>query len=180
MNSASIQNLVEELSSRIPDSRAGLPLELFYFISRLTPMVNVDLFIQNEEGHTLLVWRDDPFYKGWHMAGGIIRFKELAADRIKAVAAGELGATVTSDPNPMAIHEKMNRERDIRGHFIALLYRCDLTSSLDEARRCRNPESPAHGEWKWHSCCPDNLLRAHEVYRPLFATRLEAARVSQE
>jgi len=170
VNNVPLQSLVEELSSRIPDSRKGLPSDLFYFISRLTPMLNVDLFIQNEEKQTLLVWRDDSFYKGWHIAGGIIRFKELAADRIKAVAASELGATVSADSEPLAIHEKINCERDVRGHFVALLYRCRLTSPLDEARRCTNPESPVHGQWKWHSNCPDNLLSSHEVYRRYFTT----------
>lgn len=166
-----IRSLVDSLRDHIPDAGAGLPLDVFYFISTLTPMVNVDLLIQNEEGRTLLVWREDLYYKGWHIAGGIIRFKELAADRIKAVAASELGATVIAEPEPIAIHEKINRERNIRGHFIALLYRCKLTSALDESRCCTNRQKPLHGQWAWHSQCPDNLLSSHEVYRKLFPTK---------
>jgi colanic acid biosynthesis protein WcaH len=35
------------------------------------------------KGRTLLTWRDDEsFGAGWHVPGGIIRYKETAADRI--------------------------------------------------------------------------------------------------
>jgi colanic acid biosynthesis protein WcaH len=166
---ATIESLVVELGLRFPDARAGLPQDLFYLVSRLTPLVNVDLLIQNEKGETLLVWREDVFYKGWHIAGGILRFKELAADRIKAVADAELGATVSAGSAPLAIFEKMNHQRDVRGHFIALLYRCELTSPLDEARRCVDVKAPLHGQWAWHHACPDNLLYSHQVYRRFFA-----------
>ena len=85
-----IQGLVRQLGCLVFDSKQGIPTDLFYFVSRMTPLVNVDLLIRDEGGRTLLIWRDDEFYHGWHIAGGIIRFKERAADRIAAVAALEL------------------------------------------------------------------------------------------
>ncbi len=160
-----MRGLIQQLDGLVSDPRQGLPQDLFYFVSRLTPLLNVDLLIQDARGRTLLVWRDDEFYRGWHIAGGIIRFKELAADRIKAVAALELGTTVEADPEPITILEKINCQRDVRGHFISLLYRCRLTSSLDEQRCCTNLDAPRHGEWAWHCHGPANLIAAHEVYR---------------
>src|SRR3954451_13793393 len=61
----------------------GLPEEFFLFLSRYTPIVNVDLLIQEAIGEdrrrTLLTWRDDETYgAGWHVPGGIIRYKESA------------------------------------------------------------------------------------------------------
>lgn len=166
--------LVEELGSLVPNAREGLPLDVFYLVSRLTPLVNVDLLIQNEQQETLLVWRHDEFYHGWHIPGGIIRFKEVAANRIRAVAASELGATVEATPEPIAIHEKLNHERELRSHFISLLYRCKLTSMPDEQLRCRDGKSPVHGQWAWHLDCPADLIAAHAIYRPFLAGTKES------
>ena len=56
----------------------GLSEETFLLISQLTPMVNVELLIQDKNKGTLLTWRHDKFYgPAWHLPGGIIRFKEL-------------------------------------------------------------------------------------------------------
>lgn len=169
MNAAArIHDLVAELDGLFPDARQGLPNELFYFVSRLTPLVNVDLLIRNDRGELLLTWRHDQFYKGWHIPGGIIRFKETAADRIKAVALSELGATVEADAAPCEVHEKQNCQRDVRGHFISLLYATRLTSDLDAARKCLDIAQPGNGQWAWHGPCPELLLPNHASYRHLF------------
>lgn len=165
---ARIRQLVAELEGLFPDSRRGLPNELFYFVSRLTPLVNVDLLIRNDRGEMLLTWRHDQFYKGWHIPGGIIRFKETAAERIKAVALAELGAAVEADATPCELHEKQNCERDVRGHFISLLYATRLTSDLDASRKCHDVARPDNGQWAWHGSCPDLLLPNHASYRHLF------------
>lgn len=167
-SAARIRELVAELDGLFPDSRRGLPNELFYFVSRLTPLVNVDLLIRNERGEILLTWRHDQFYKGWHIPGGIIRFKETAAERIQAVALSELGAAVEADASPCEVHEKRNCERDVRGHFISLLYATRLTSDLDASRKCVDMARPDNGQWAWHGSCPDLLLPNHASYRHLF------------
>jgi ADP-ribose pyrophosphatase YjhB (NUDIX family) len=163
-----IRELVTELDGLFPDSRQGLPLELFYFVSRLTPLVNVDLLIRNDRGEILLTWREDQFYKGWHIPGGIIRFKETAAERIKAVGMSELGAAVEADPAPCEVHEKQNCQRDVRGHFISLLYTTRLISDLDHSRVCTDLAHPRNGQWAWHGPCPELLLPNHASYRHLF------------
>ena len=165
---ARIQQLVRELEELFPDSRAGLPNELFFLVSRLTPLVNVDLFIQNEQRATLLTWRADAFYTGWHVPGGIIRFKELAADRIRAVARSELGASVEADAKPFDVSEKRHAERDVRGHFISMIYHARLTSPLDAALACTDLDAPRHGQWAWHRRCPERLIPQHAIYRHLF------------
>jgi len=165
---AQIRDLVTELDGLFPDSRHGLPIELFYFVSRLTPLVNVDLLIRNVRGEILLTWREDQFYRGWHIPGGIIRFKETAAERIKAVAMSELGATVEADSEPCEVHEKQNCQRDVRGHFISLLYVTRLRSGPDAAKACVDPDHPQNGQWAWHGRCPESLLPNHESYRHLF------------
>ncbi len=149
-----------------PAPRDGLPEEIFLFVSRLTPLVNVDLVIRDAAGRCLLTWRHDAFYgPGWHVPGGIIRFKESAAARIAAVAATELGARVDHAPAPLGLHEITHPTRDTRGHFISLPYACRLLTPLDEARRW-DPTRPRAGDWAWHHGAPDDLIAQHHVYRP--------------
>lgn len=160
-----LRELIDTLESFVQDPSKGLPEELFLFVSRITPLVNVDLLIKNEQNHTLLTWRDDAYYHGWHIPGGIIRHKETIAERIKAVAKYELGAEVQFNPVQLTINEMFNKTRDTRGHFISLLYQCTLVTQPDENLRCKSIISPNPNEWMWHGSCPASIIPQHEMYR---------------
>lgn len=150
----------------VGNARSGLTKPVFLFVSQLVPMVNVDLLIKNAQGHTLLTWREDEFYgPGWHVPGGIIRFKEYATSRIQQVARVELGVSVTADSTPLCVKEVMAAQRDVRGHFISLLYRCALTDGLDPAMAYQPDQPQQNGHWQWHDGCPSNLISQHEMYR---------------
>jgi colanic acid biosynthesis protein WcaH len=165
-----MEKLIRELEALIPNPCRGLPEDVFLFISRTTPLINVDLLIQDEEKRTLLTWRDDGYSApGWHVPGGILRFKEVAEERICAVARQELLAEVEFDPAPLAIHEIIHPTRRERGHFISLLYRCRLRTALDPSRRFQE-ENPRRDAWMWHSHFPDHMIPVHEIYRPFFKT----------
>lgn len=160
-----IRSLVDALESQIADPKQGLPEEVFLFVSRLTPMVNVDLLLKNSRNETLLTWREDQFYgPAWHVPGGIVRFKETLKNRISIVAKAELGASVEFNKEPLAITEMMASGRNTRGHFISLLYECRLGSPLDPERQYISG-TPRNGEWAWHAGCPDELIQPHQVYR---------------
>jgi len=123
----SIRSHVEALEAAAGDPRRGLPEDIFLLLSRLTPLVSVDLLIRDDRGRTLLTWRDDEYYgAGWHVPGSIIRFKELAVDRIHACAREELGAVVSCEPAPVLVAELIDTAERSRGHTISLLYRCRL------------------------------------------------------
>jgi colanic acid biosynthesis protein WcaH len=160
-----ISECINFLDTAADNPEYGLPEELFLFASRITPMVNVDLLIKNECGQTLLTWRDDGYWKpGWHIPGGIIRYKEEAAARINAVARLELGTTVEFKSEPISITQIILPERKNRAHFISLLYECKLTGTPDLALKY-NAGIPKSGEWSWHHGCPDDILEVHEIYR---------------
>jgi colanic acid biosynthesis protein WcaH len=157
--------LLDRALEHIPDATVGLPQEAFYFVSQLTPLVNVDLLIKNQSGQTLLTWRSDEFYgPAWHIPGGIIRFKETAAERIQKVAQLELGCEVRFSPEPIKVSELFNPKRNIRGHFISLLYLCELISDPDKQKKMTD-ELPLPGHWAWHSGCPENFLNVQEPFR---------------
>lgn len=156
------------LDAWAPQPEGGLPEELFLFISRFVPMVNVDLLIQDAGHRILLTWRDDRFYgPGWHVPGGIIRYKEAAADRIRDTARRELGAEVAFDAQPFVIEEWREPERRERGHCVSLLYRCSLLSGPAENLRFSG-DVPLRGQWAWHAACPPDLIPEQAAYRRLF------------
>jgi len=154
---------IATLESSIADPHRGLPSDLFLFVSRITPLINVDLLIRDAGGRTLLTWRDDEIFgAGWHVPGSIIRYKETAADRIHACARDELGAEVTFEPAPLLVAEFISDHRT-RGHFISLLYRCRLVTPAEESRRATS-EPVTRGQWRWHRSAPPDLLEVHRPY----------------
>jgi len=165
INQTSIKRAIDTIECRVRDPRRGLPEDLFLLASRITPLVNVDLLIKNEKNQTLLTWRNDGYGKaGWHIPGGIIRYKETIADRIHAVALNELGADVEFQNNPLSINEVIHPRRRNRGHFISFLFECRLMNSLN--REMRYEEGvPRPGVWAWHDRCPRNIISVHEMYR---------------
>ena len=152
------------LEKQVPNPTSGLPDELFYFISKLTPLVNVDLLIKDEKGRTLLAWRDDQFCgQGWHLPGGIVRFKETLEKRLKEVAAKEIGvAEINYDKTPLVITEMIHPEQAVRSHFISLLYKCCLPADYRPNNKTLKPGES--GYLQWHDRCPDNLIKYHERY----------------
>lgn len=159
-----ISDAIDVLNKQVADPSAGLPDDLFFYISKTTPLVNVDLLIKDENGHTLLSWRKDQYCgQGWHVPGGIVRFKEKLGTRLKKVAKTEIGSDVNFDPIPIALNQVICPKRDIRGHFISILYKGFLPSTFVPENKGLAPDDT--GYLKWHDVCPANLLKVHEMYR---------------
>jgi colanic acid biosynthesis protein WcaH len=160
-----LRKIIDLLEARINDPALGLPEEVFLFMSRIVPMINVDLLIKNKKGNILLTWREDEYGPaGWHVPGGIVRYRETFADRIKAVAATELGSPVSFNPVPLLLQETIIPSLKNRAHSISLLYQCTLTDLPDKNLRCGKGR-PQRGQWRWHRTGPDDLIPVHEMYR---------------
>ncbi len=151
----------EDILASMSDPQNGLSDEMFHFIRRVTPLVNVDLLVRLG-GRTLLAWREDEYDKGWHIPGGIVRFREALHSRIDAVALQEIGATVESELLPCSLNQVRDHPR---GHFISLLYRCSLTSEIDPARFYWGHGKPEIGSLSWVEGVPYDLYPAQHFYR---------------
>jgi colanic acid biosynthesis protein WcaH len=160
-----LQDHIAAIEAAVGDATRGLPEPVFALVGRLTPVVNVDLLIKNDRGETLLTWRHDGLYLGWHVPGGVVRFKESMQHRIAEVARTELAATVSTKPEPAAVHEIITHTRDARGHFVSFLFECRLTSALDDTIRYGGGGAPRHGQWAWHASYPADMIDSHAVYR---------------
>ena len=163
-----IADAIAVLDKQVPNPSEGLSDELFLFISRITAIVNVDLLIKDEKGRTLLAWRNTQHCgEGWHLPGGIIRFKETMKERLEKVAETEIGTKVEVEPKPVAINEIKQKTR---GHFISFLYKCYLSSSfIPENKGLKETDA---GYLKWHESCPRNLLKVHKIYEEYIKTKL--------
>ena len=158
-----INEAIKFLDNQIKNPSSGLPEEVFLFISRLTPMVNVDLLIKDEKGRTLLSWRNDTFHKsGWHIPGGVVRFKEKFEMRIQKVCESEIGTKVAFDSAPLTINQIIGNH-DTRGHFISILYKGFLSGNYVPMNTGLKERDS--GFLRWHDSCPANLLDVHEIYR---------------
>ena len=163
-----LELVVDHLESLVPSPQLGLPEPVFGLLSRIAPLVGVDLLIKDEEGRTLLTWRHDESYgPGWHVPGGILRYKETARHRIDEVARLELRARVEVISKPLSVEEVVRPDSANRGHIVSLLFRCRLLTALDESLHF-NPDVPRAGYWQWHRHCPDNLIREQRAYESYF------------
>ncbi len=156
-----IHQAIQFLDKQIRKPSLGLPEEVFLFVSRVTPMVNVDLLIKDEKGRTLLSWRDDQYAgTGWHLPGGILRFKESLETRVIKVAEKEIGVAVKFDPVPITINQTIC-PHNTRGHFISILYQCFLSGKFIPNTGLKKKTI---GYLQWHDSCPINLVKVHKIY----------------
>lgn len=159
-----IQKAIKLIEQKVQTPHEGLPYELFLFATRITPIVNVDLLIKDENGRILLSWRDDPFTgTGWHIPGGIVRFKETFENRIRKVAEIEIGAEVKFNPEPIAINQVIREDLSSRAHFISFLYKCFLSEKVVLSNTGLTPETA--GYLQWHEQCPFNLIKYQNFYK---------------
>ena len=129
-------NLKKEFNKEIFDTeidpKKGIGTEAFELVSELTPIVNVDLLIRNKDGEVLVSWRDDAVCKkGWHLPGGVLRYKETLIERVHKTAISELGIDVKVSPMPLDINEIILNQ-SVRGHFISFLYECEPCEELND------------------------------------------------
>lgn len=128
----------------------------------MTPYVNVDILVKSKIYGTLLTWREDPHTgNGWHIPGGIIRFKEKIEKRILKVGKNELGINISKFKGPIEINQMISNKRE-RSHFISLLYNCELSDK--ELNKmliiCKN-----NTKIKFFKKPPKHLLKLHKVYK---------------
>ena len=162
-----ILDAISVLDKDITNPSKGLPDEVFYYISRMTPLVNVDLLIKDENERILLAWRDDQYSgKGWHVLGGIVRFKETLETRIQKVAETEIGVDVKFDTTPVTVKQVIHHGRETRSHFISLLYNCFLSETFIPENKGLTSRDP--GYLQWHDSSPDDLLKCHKMYLEYF------------
>jgi ADP-ribose pyrophosphatase YjhB (NUDIX family) len=160
---ADLISQIDELNEYNPEN--GLPDSIFYFVGRNTPFINVDLLIKNTDGDVLLTWRNDIHSgKGWHIPGGIIRFRERIEKRIQMVALTELDLKISSKVKFLEINEIIATNKRERSHFISLLYECYPENDNYDLLNIFNDDEKIN----FFNKKPKNLLMYHSIYEKYF------------
>lgn len=162
----SLKKALNDIETYIEDPRNGLPEEVFLFVSKITPLVNVDLLVRDNAGRILLSWRDDPYEGcGWHVPGGIVRLKESFEERLQKTALQELGCDVLYEKKPLEIVPIIKKTANIRCHFITFVYDCRIPNGKNISTIRRKGEA---GYLEWHDSYPDDMLQVHAFYSKYF------------
>lgn len=162
-----LNELIHKVESYILDVKKGLPDDIFYFISRTTPLVNVDLIVFSSKKKILFTWRDDKYAgKGWHLPGGIIRFKEDMVDRVKIVAKKEIGIELNKIEGPIDIKQIIDETKTNRAHFISLLFKCYIDEKNENIIKYKVDNDSSN--YMLSKGIPKNLLSWHNIYKDYF------------
>ena len=159
-----LENLISKLDNlNAYNPEKGLPDSIFYFVGRNTPFVNVDLLIKRADVGSLLTWRDDIYTgKGWHIPGGIIRFKEKWENRIQEVARKELHIKIDSFHGPIKVSQILSDLTE-RSHFISLLFECNISDKYFIILKEQVKKNPH--KVNFFKTPPKNLLDFHRIYQ---------------
>lgn len=164
-----LKDAIELIRSAELNGSNGLTEELFWMISALIPIPNVDLLIVNERGQLLLSRRNDRFFeKSWHIPGGCLRYGEKLLTRVQETAKRELGCEVVIEPEPVTVRDVLRGENPHqihpkeRGHNIAILYRCKvpLDYQINNGDKCSDDD----GYLRWFDQLPSDFMKIQLVY----------------
>lgn len=161
-----IKFIIFLLNKIVKNPHLGLPDSLFYFATRITPMVNVDLLVISKKYGIFLTWRDDEYAgRGWHLPGGIIRINESFLERANQVAKKELNLSIKKIIGPFDINQIIFKNMFYRSHFISLLFKCYLSSSeeLQLLKLAKNDKNS-----RFFKKIPKDLIRSHYIYSKYF------------
>ena len=147
------------------NAQEGLGTGLYEAVSRLTPSISVEAVVKNSDASkTLLIWRNDELYgPGWHLPGGVLRFKETLKDRLLKTLKRKLGIDKADITGPLGFHEIFNEKRDVRGHFISFVF--EVIPHDPPSEKKQSGVNPSHGCWRWFETCPPNLIVNQAAFR---------------
>jgi len=124
--------------------------EQFLKIIDATPLVSIDLILENPQKKILLGKRTNRPAQGyWFVPGGRIRKNEKLADAIKRISLAELGTEFTLNDGQLLgafdhiYDDNFSGVDDINTHYIVLAYRISLKDNFEIIA------DEQHSEMKW-------------------------------
>jgi colanic acid biosynthesis protein WcaH len=136
----------------------------FLKIIDATPLVSIDLILENQQSKVLLGKRTNrPARNYWFVPGGRIQKNEKLADAIKRISLAELGTELTlSDGQLLGAFDHIYDDNfadidDINTHYVVLAYNIKLKDNFEIV-----PDEQ-HSEMKWWN--KEGLLNDSEVHQ---------------
>jgi ADP-ribose pyrophosphatase YjhB (NUDIX family) len=158
--------IVSILNKLIKNPDKGLPEPIFYFATRITPIVNVDLLIISKKYGYFLTWRNDEFAgRGWHLPGGVVRVNETLLERAKQVSINEINLKIKNITGPYDMNEVIVKDQYYRSHFVSFLFKCYLT---EKEENFLFRLSKLDSSFKFFKTKPLDLIKCHYIYNNHF------------
>jgi len=135
--------------------------EDFLRVIAATPLVSIDLIIENEKHEILLGKRlNRPAKDFWFVPGGRIRKNELIASAVERVSREELGIAIERS-ELLGAYDHLYEDNfagrpGVSTHYVVLAYRCRLANGA-----LIKPDEQ-HSILKWWR--PDDLVASAEVH----------------
>lgn len=90
-NNKLIKSEEKELIRLLGKVKLPAPYPVFIALCKSVPVVAVDIALMKNKNQLLLTYRDDEFYKGWHVPGSILLYGEDPITAFYRAAKKELG-----------------------------------------------------------------------------------------
>lgn len=143
---------------------ARLPLNEFMQVVERTPLVAIDLIIQNSAGQILLGWRNnEPAAGFWFVPGGRVQKNETLDQAFLRLTQAELGVALPRNQAAwQGVYEHFyasnaGRVEGFGTHYVVLAHRLQL----DEGRMAL-PLGEQHAKYRWAS--PAEILQDAAVH----------------
>ncbi len=142
----------------------NLSIEDFKNIIRNTPLISIDLVIENPEGKILLGWRNNLPAKGyWFVPGGRIHKDEHFADAFRRIVKTETNLLVEiTDVTFLGVYEHIYPGENFSGdpsfgtHYIVIAYRVKLNQPVLDLPK------EQHADYWWATI--DEILEDSNVH----------------
>lgn len=142
-----------------------LSKEDFIAIVKNTPLVSIDLIIENSEGEILLGWRNNlPAKDYWFVPGGRIQKDENFRDAFRRILKSETGMErELEDTTFLGLYEHIYPgenfacEEGFGTHYVVIAYRIKMDKKLE------SPPRDQHDEYWWASI--DDILEDNNVHK---------------
>lgn len=137
--------------------------DLFLQVISSTPLISIDLIIENSAGEILLGKRlNRPAQGFWFVPGGRINKNELIADAFARISETEIGTALSiNDAQLLGAYNHIYDDNylgkeGINTHYVVLAYKIKLNKSLS----IQTDEQ--HSELKWHSI--SEILDSQQIH----------------
>ncbi len=132
-------------------------------IVKLTPLISIDLVIENRDNRFLLGYRTNRPAKGtWFVPGGRILKDETLADAFRRLAQVELGSSLEiNSAQFLGVYEHFYsdnfKDTESTTHYVVLGYKIEITKPLE------NLPKEQHQDYRWFT--KDELCSHEEVHQ---------------
>lgn len=141
---------------------AFLPQNVFQTVIGATPLVSIDLVVQNSKGEYLLGYRTNrPAQNYWFVPGGRVQKNEKLEAAFKRLTLGELGEELArEDAEFMGVYEHLYEDSAFNEnettHYVVLGYQLTLDIDLTQL-----PQEQ-HNKYCWMTA--ETLLQRNDVH----------------